>query len=209
MPETTMQLRRGFAAALATAAVLAAGCDRSPTGGPDALTAEEARAVAEAYSQLGTGEAASLGGPAASMDAERIGGTNTFSFTGDCPRGGVVRLDGSSTLTPGEAPSTATFAVTATRTEEACGIPLRNGVGTLTLDGNPNVQFTSHSIWTDWIPGDLTATQKGSFRWTRSTGGSGVCTVDITTVVSRAAMTYTVAGSFCGHEFSVSGSIEP
>lgn len=202
-----MQLRTAFGAALAAAAVLAAGCDRSPIGGPDALTAEEARAVAEAYGQLGTGELAGPGGPAPSMDAQRIGGTTTFSFTGECPRGGVVRLDGSFAQTPGETPGTSEFTVTATRTEEACALPLRNGGGTLTLDGNPNVQFTSHSTWTDWRPGDLIATKKGSFRWTRSTGGSGVCTVDITTTLSRAAMTYTVAGSFCGHEISVSGPI--
>jgi hypothetical protein len=202
-----MQHRTGFAATLAAAAVLTAGCDRSPTGGPDALTAEEARAVAEAYSQLGMDGTAGPGGPALSVEGERIGGTSTFSFTRDCPRGGVVHLEGASAMAPGEAPGTGEFTVTATRTEEACGLPLRHGRGTLTLDGNPNVQLTSHSTWTDWLPGDRTATKKGSFRWTRSTGGSGVCTVDITTTLSRAAMTYTIAGSFCGHEINVSRPI--
>jgi hypothetical protein len=196
---------RAFAAAAATVAVLAAGCDRAPTVSTDALTLDEARAVAEVYSQIGLGALAGPGGPSLSLEEAGLGGTVEFAFSQPCPRGGATRLEGTSIITPTETPGTGTFALTATRTEEACAVPLRRGQGTLTLDGNPNVALAIQHSWTNWTAGDLTATQKGSFRWARSGGGGGTCDVDVTTTMTRATMRYTVQGRFCGFDVNISG----
>jgi hypothetical protein len=200
-----MMQSRAFAAAVATLAVLAAGCDRAPTVSADALTLDEARTVAEAYSQTGVGALAGPGGPSLSLEEVGLGGTVEFAFSQPCPRGGAARLEGTSTIVPAEAPGTGTFTLTGTRTDEACAVPVRRGQGTLTLDGNPNVALAIHHSWTDWTAGDLTATQKGSFRWSRSGGGSGTCDVDVTTTMSRATMRYTMQGRFCGFDVDISG----
>jgi hypothetical protein len=196
---------KAFAAAAATLAVLAAGCDRAPTVSADALTLDEARAVAEAYGQTGVGALAGPGGPSMSLEEAALGGTTEFAFSHPCPRGGSARLEGTSIIMPAEAPGTGTFTLTATRTDQACAVPVRRGRGTLTLDGHPHVALAIHHTWTDWTAGDLTATQKGSFRWSRSGGGSGTCDVDVTTTMIRATMRYTVQGRFCGFDLNISG----
>jgi hypothetical protein len=156
-------------------------------------------------SQTGVGALAGPGGPSTSLEEAALGGTTEFAFSHPCPRGGSARLEGTSTIQAAEAPGSGTFSLTATRTDQACAVPVRRGQGTLTLDGNPNVALAIHHTWTDWTAGDLTATQTGSFRWSRSGGGSGTCDVDVTTTMSRATMRYTMQGRFCGFDVNISG----
>lgn len=187
---------------LLLAAVLAA-CGESATGtnAHDGLSAEEARSLAI---QLGAQDAAVLGGfgaPAFSLSAGEsapaaVTSTTEFTRTRTCPLGGSVTLQGTRVHTGDRATRSASHQFTATRTENACAFPARNG-GTMTIIGNPNTQINASHAVTDGVPGVGTGTKKGSFTWARSGGASGTCAVDLAQTWDPATRTYTLKGTFC------------
>ena len=125
----------------------------------------------------------------------------TFSITKQCPRGGSTKFEGSVTGTADRVAHDLTLDATATRTDANCAFDTRDGV--LTLNGNPNLNYTAHlNIVNAALSGLQTATHKGSFTWSR-TGGSGTCDVDITRTFDPSTKTLTIKGSFCGHTIDV------
>ena len=187
---------------LAAALVLAA-CGESATG-PDAgaLSAAEAQTLAAGF---GAQDASVLGGfgtPTFSTSSAEAGPslavtvTDQFTRTRTCPEGGSVTVQGTRTHTYDRDARSASFQFTATRTENACAWTGPGGA-TITVNGNPNTQLTASHTVTNGVPGIGTATKKGSFTWTRSTGQSGTCTVDLTQTWDPATHTYTLKGTFC------------
>ncbi len=125
----------------------------------------------------------------------------TFTVTKQCPRGGQVVIDGSIVGTGDRTTHSLTVDANATRTDTNCAFDTKDGV--LTINGNPNLQFTSHVNIVNGVPtGPQTQTHKGSFTWSR-TGGSGTCDVDITSTYDPSTHTLTITGSFCGHQINV------
>lgn len=144
---------------------------------------------------LSAGEAASAAIPTTINDR--------FTFTRACPKGGQVTIAGSMTGTADVQARSFTVSTTATKTDANCAFQTREGV--LTLNGNPNVTMQSTiSIVAGKPVGLQTGSQKGAFTWSRSTGGTGSCLIDVSSSLDPVTLTMTVAGNFCGHAINVS-----
>lgn len=202
-----MQRKLLIPTALAAALALAA-CDRGITsaGTSNQLSRSDAQALAGDFGEQDGAVLDGFGGPAfdvapsgPSLAVQTV--TTTFTRTRTCPQGGDVKVEGTMTRTWDRATSTGSIQFNATRTEEACAFN-RNGA-TLTITGNPNTALTASQSVTNGTPGVRTATKKGSFNWTRSTGGSGTCTVDVTHTWDPATKTLHVVGTFCNQTVDI------
>ena len=207
-----MTRHRNIPATLAAlAALTVAACAQSPAGvDPGGLSAADAAALAPEYDQLGDvmfdgfgapSYSAGADGAAPSFAAQTV--TTTFTRTRTCPGGGDVTVAGTIVNTWDREARTASHDYSAIRTENDCVLPARRGEGTITIDGNPNTAITSHWSIANGVPGVRTRTAKGSFTWTRSTGQSGTCTVDLTATWNPATHTYTLQGTFCNRTIDV------
>lgn len=197
---------------LLTATLLAAAlaaCDGSPTGESSAaLTTAEAELVAGDWDEISAAVMDGFGGPAASLSPTGAPAqatvTTTFTRTRQCPAGGTATVQGTHTVTHDPATGSGSAQLAATRTDAACTFNVRRGGGgTLSITTTPNVQITSQQAWSGGQMGVRTATQQGSFDWTRSTGASGSCTVDLVATWTPATRTYTLDGTFCNREVHV------
>ena len=142
--------------------------------------------------------------PAGAPSAESSTHTTTFQRQHACPVSGSSTLAGQRTVTRNPATHTGSMQMTATRTDAACTVNARGRQGgTLTINGNPHIQVTAQHAWTNGVPGPATHTQKGSFTWSRSAGGSGTCSVDLTGTFTPSTQTYTLAGTLCGRAVNV------
>ncbi|MEA2707320.1 MAG: hypothetical protein QOH22_2108 [Gemmatimonadaceae bacterium] len=126
-------------------------------------------------------------------------GTNTFSVTKQCPKGGQVALSGVIVGTGNQATHSLTVDATANRTDTGCAFDTDNGVVTLT----GNLAYTGHlNIVNGALSGLQTQTHKGSFTWARG-GVSGPCEVNLSSSYDPATHTATVTGTFCGANINV------
>jgi hypothetical protein len=203
MRRTALLFAAPFALALAA-------CEGGATGPADAsLSDAEARDLAAAWDAVAAGAIAGVG-PAFSVQEagapSAAATTTTTSFTRQhaCPAGGGSSIAGTLAVTRDPATRTGSMQMNATRTDSACTLPARGGrEGTITITGSPNIQLTGNHSWTNGVPGVHTHTQKGSFTWSRSAGGTGTCAVDLTGTLTPATQTYTLAGTFCGRTVNV------
>lgn len=193
----------------AVLALTAAACDQSATLPDEGLSPAEAQALAADIGAQNASMLGSFGTPSFSISPEEGGGalaavttTTTFTRTRTCPLGGSVTLAGTVTHTGDRATRSASHTFNATRTENACSFQ-RHGGATITINGNPNTAITASRSVTDGVPGVGTATKKGSFTWSKSTGQSGTCTVDLTSTWDPATRTYTLKGTFCNQTIDV------
>ncbi len=124
-----------------------------------------------------------------------------FTVTKQCPRGGQVVVAGTNTGTGDRTLHNLSVESVATKTDTNCAFDTRNGL--LTLNGNPNIAYDGTlNIVSGVLSGLQTQTHKGSFNWAR-TGGSGTCSVDLTSSFDPATQTVTVTGTFCGRVVNV------
>ncbi|HEU0013913.1 MAG TPA: hypothetical protein VFQ45_09530 [Longimicrobium sp.] len=193
---------------LAALAVLAlAACSDSPTDTARQITRDEAENLAPVWEELSGAVLDGFGGPSLSLapveGAAAGTTTTTFTRTHTCPVSGNITVQGTATFVYDPATRDGSHTFAATRTDNACTINVRNGSGTISVTGNPNVALTSQQTWAAGVPGVRTATQKGGFTWSRSTGASGTCAVDLTSTWTPQTRTHTVKGTFCGHEVDV------
>ena len=203
-------MRRNFLLSTAALAAFAlAACEGSPTGGPDAaLDSAEAQNAADAWDEVGAVVMDGFLGPAFNLSAgggELAAATVTTEFTRtrECPAGGTATLAGTHVLQHDPATNRGSVQLTATRTDAACTVNARGGNGTISITTTPTVAVTSSQSWGNGQRGVRTATHKGSFSWSRSTGQSGTCTVDLTATFTPATHTYTLNGTFCSRTVSV------
>lgn len=184
-------LNRKLAALLLVLGTTAA-CERSTTGARDDAPAREAPQLAE----FGDGLFASpdLAGTAG---FDLNAGAGAFERTNPCPAGGSVTVTGTVERAIDRVTHSGTLAVNARRVENACAFRARNGV-TVTVNGQPHTAITVNQSFDRGVPGVRTQTQKGAFTWSRSTGRSATCTVDLTSTFDPATHTATIKGTFCG-----------
>jgi len=91
----------------------------------------------------------------------------TFSVTKQCPQGGSVVIAGTIVGTGDQATRSLTVDATATRTDTGCAFQTDDGV--ITVNGTPNIAYTSHlTIVNGMLSGLQTQTHKGSFTWARA-----------------------------------------
>ncbi|HEV3049926.1 MAG TPA: hypothetical protein VGX50_06445 [Longimicrobium sp.] len=198
----------------ALAALALAACDGSPTAGGDlAMDRAEAENAAAVWDAVGAMMMDAFVGPTSSAaPADRPSfatATTEFTRTRECPAGGTATLQGTRTVNHDPATNSGSMQMTATRTDAACTMDARHGEGTISITSTPNVQVTASQTWSGGQPGVRTATHKGSFSWTRSTGQSGSCTVDLTATWTPATRTYTLNGTFCNQTVSVTRTRTP
>jgi len=200
-----MQQKTLFRASLAALIALAA-CDNAAGVDPGDITAADAAALAPVYAELADAELAALGTPSYDVEGSALRDvvttTLTFSRTRSCPVGGSVKVEGTLVLSADREARTATSQYNATRTEQACAFTLPRG-GTIEITGNPNTAVTGSWSVTNGVPGVRTLTQKGSFSWARSSGQTGICTVDLTAPWDPAAHAHRVQGTFCNRTIDV------
>ena len=203
--------RKSALAALAAAALLAAGCDRNATA-PAAGTLESADAalLAEEMDALtGVALGSQIGSfllfSAAPANAAALPVDRSFTTTRQCPAGGSATVAGTIKGEMDRATRSLALETAATRTESACAFPARRtGGATLTVSGNPNVAVRASFRAVNGQPsGPQTVTQKGAFTWSSSDGRSGSCALDLTSTVDFAAQTYSVKGTLCGQTVDV------
>ena len=127
-------------------------------------------------------------------------GTNTFTVTKQCPKGGQIALAGTIVRTGDPTTHSLTVDATATRTDTGCAFDTDDGV--LTLTGN--IDYTGHlNIVNGALSGLQTQTHNGSFTWSRP-GGSGTCVVDhLISQYDPTTHTATVTGTVCGKTINV------
>jgi len=196
-----------LAGALATTIALAAcGNDITSAGTRSQLSRSDAVALAGDFGDQDGAMLDGFGGPAFSASPSGPSFatstvTTTFTRTRTCPQGGDVKLEGSMVRSWDRAAQSGSIQFTATRTEEACAFN-HNGA-TITVTGSPNTQLTASQTVTGGTPGIRTATKKGSFTWTRSTGASGSCTIDVTHTWDPATHTLHVSGTLCNQTIDV------
>jgi len=206
-------MRKQSSLVCGAALILAAAACSDSTGLNSSISQADANQLAtdmDAVSTLGTadvglGASFSIGvdqsGSSASVAAAPVPINNQFTVTKQCPRGGQVVIAGSVVGTGDRVAHNLTLDATATRTDTNCAFDTRNGV--LTINGNPNLNYTGHlNIVSGALSGLQTQTHKGSFTWAR-TGGSGTCDVDITSSYDPSTHTLTITGSFCGRIVNV------
>lgn len=202
-------MRKPLLSAALCALALAACDGGSPTGGGDpAMDRSEAQNAAATWDEVGAMMMDAFVGP--SFSAAPAAGepsfatvTTEFTRTRQCPVSGTATLQGTRTVNHDPANNSGSMQMTATRTDAACTMNARRGGGTISITTTPNVQVTASQSWSGGQPGTRTATHKGSFNWSRSTGQSGSCTVDLTATFTPATRTYTLNGTFCNHTVSV------
>jgi hypothetical protein len=190
-----------------------AACDNS-TAPSNVLSQADANELAADMDAVATLGAADVGmGPSFSLRADAgsaaISATplainNQFTVTKQCPRGGQVVIDGTTTGSADAVTRSLSLELVATRTDTNCGFQTKNG--TLTLNGNPNIAYDGKlNIVNAALSGLQTQTHKGSFTWARD-GGSGTCDVDIASSFDPTTHTVTVTGTFCGIAVDVTRS---
>ncbi|MCI0433868.1 MAG: hypothetical protein L0271_09460 [Gemmatimonadetes bacterium] len=180
--------------------VVAAACsdDQGPDDGQ--LSAEEAAFIAidtdAMAGEMILGHIMLFGGFGFGADAE-VADERTVSRSRPCPAGGSVSIEGSATRTRGD--GVIEWTVTTAGTWDACAHE-RRGV---TLTRNGSWEQTAHRKIVDGaFSGPQTSTKRGSFTWTKSTGESGECSFEVTSVRNPETGTRTVTGNVCGREIN-------
>ncbi|MEJ2217932.1 MAG: hypothetical protein P8099_15090 [Gemmatimonadota bacterium] len=125
--------------------------------------------------------------------------TSTVSDSLSCPNGGYATMDGSYTRT--DADSVVTVDGDLTETPVGCVVPVASS--TLTLDGAPALQLTSHLVRVNASVDTLTFGLTGSFSWQRASGGEGTCDIDLSSDADVATYQLSVNGTLCGRTISM------
>ena len=201
-------MRSKFFPALFCGALTAlAACDE-PATGPDGaeLTAAEATALAVGFDNLGLSILDGFTGGAmfSTSAAEPQNVDVQFNRTHACPKGGSFTIAGQTKGTADRETYSLNTTTTATKTQKDCTWEAREGT-TLTVSGSLALNAT-RKIENGKPVGVQATTQKGSFTWTRSTGETGTCTVDLTSTFNPDTRTHAVSGTLCNRQISKSRS---
>ncbi len=185
-------------------AVAAGGCDRSPAGPADALTADELAALTIADEEIAGGvvyEEMGLFGPAGALaPAETTTRSRDFDRVRDCPAGGTVETQGTITRSDDGA-GAQEFDVAASRTRTDCAHARRNGV-TVTVSGGSTIEAHRKRVNGEPV-GNQTSSASGHFAWTRTDGDvsrSGECDFSIDVVRNPDSRMMTITGTICGRD---------
>ena len=182
-----------------------AACDRAATTPSDAeISAAEANALAIGFDGLGLvvlGGLDLFGGIDFNVSSSSASESRPidvqFTRTHACPEGGSVAVAGHVRGTVDRAARSTSIRIDATKTQQDCAWETRRGV-TVAVSGNPNIAVAASYKLENGRPSGLqTVTQKGAFTWTRGTGESGSCAVDLNSTLDPENGTYTLSGTLC------------
>ena len=175
------------------------------SGGPDAITQDEANAIAELVGNMTIGPLVELSGAAdlgrnATEDRPR-GRSGDFDRERECPEGGTVSISGTMSAERGEDSRTRELRVT---TEfDHCTRTNREGV-TMALTGTVRKELTKTATYEDNVVSiSMDGTWAGSVAWENpDEDTSGVCeidvTIDIDIVIDRENRSREVEGGVTG-----------
>lgn len=124
-----------------------------------------------------------------------------FSRSRDCPAGGSISLNGSSTRTEnGE--GVVTWSVAADGIWDACTRQRARGDRAITTTIDGTFAFSAERRHNGRVPvGNQTTTKSGSFTWVRTRGDesrNGTCDFDVTSVRNPDARQIRITGTVCG-----------
>lgn len=204
---------RLFSVVLVSAALAACSGDATGPNNNEGITEADAAAVARAILNTGVGVArdGAAGAPAAARRNVSGAGNGTFSFTFDttepCRPSGTVDVAGTLSGSWNEAALTATLASDLSLRHANCAVPTDDG-GTITLDGDPDIDLT---LAATSGPQGLTAlriTEVGAFNWDKGNGNAGRCTLDLTAELIAGTQNVRLSGTFCGFAVDVTGPLD-
>jgi len=174
-------------------ACLAVACE---SGGPDAITRDEAAAITELVGNVTVGPLVEL-----SMREGPRGRSGEFNRERECPEGGTVSISGTMSAERGEGVRTRELRVT---TEfDRCTRTSRDGV-TMALTGTIEKELTKTVTYEDDVVSiGMDGTWTGSVAWENlDDDTSGVCEIDVTMdidiVIDRANRSREVEGGVTG-----------
>ena len=187
-----------------------AACGDDGTSPEDGLTQDDAQFVADQIDAEVAGllndlfGSGAFGPPSApALTHGPVVSTHTFERTRPCRDGGTLTVAGGGTRTSDHEAGTFDVESSGTKTRTDCA-RTRNDV-VITLTGGGEWEHERHYL--NRAPtGTWITTYVGDFDWTKSTGGSGNCSFDLTRTIDTAGNTRTLAGTLCGREVDRSGT---
>jgi hypothetical protein len=194
------------------AAVTLAACETDSMEEPGTtLTSEEAADVALEVAELGyeemdasfaQSEFATAG--AGVLAAPPVTYTQEFERTRPCRLGGQVVVAGTTVAEVDRENHNVVIETDATKTHEACVLPLRRSAHEIELNGAPNVAMSARFERQDGMPlGPQTMSFEGAVAWqVLESDRAGVCEIRVSVVWERTTEGgyRTVDGTVCGRE---------
>ncbi|MDE2762653.1 MAG: hypothetical protein OXQ94_18970 [Gemmatimonadota bacterium] len=178
----------------------AAGCY---DGEGDALTPEEAAALAELIGRasLGPVDAQLVGSVPPGATAARSGGAKEYDFDKECSKGGSVNLSGTATFDSGE--DAVRIEIDGAVRFDHCAETTDDGVTYALTGGVDHLLEVVGSFSGDVVRVEVEGSASGSVGWENlDDGSSGVCEVDVTidvaVEVDKGAGTWEVEGGLTG-----------
>lgn len=180
----------------------------SDSSGPDSTNLTRAEALSIASVILSSGETATTESSAsqnvsapAGVDAVPIEFTHQVQSSHPCPAGGTVAFDLVMDGTADDETGSFAFTLGGSQTHNDCAFP-HQGL-TITVDGDPDLQFTASAAMTDNLPSaPFTFGVEGGFTFVTSDGRSGECLVSIDAVTDFNARQRTLSAQVCGHSIN-------
>jgi hypothetical protein len=208
-------MRHSALLAVALTALAAGACERATGPSSDALSADEARAVAAAVDDASTSVVDSRSQSGANSSVASLPGaaadvfTNhgTVSVSRDCPSGGTTTLTGDQTLVVNADSGTATLDLTASKAHAACAFT-HGQDEKITVDGT--VSLVAHRELSRDGKASGSQTHQGTLSYTTSDGRSGTCDVDLTAEfdldVAAGTASHAVSGTVCGRTVDINST---
>jgi hypothetical protein len=153
--------------------------------------------------ELGRSDASSA--PAANSPPRTI--TAEHTATQPCPVSGELVMRLKVTLEVDDDVQSFVLDTDGSLTHDACAFQHEDL--TLTLDGDPNIDFSMHAAGTGVEFQPIVSGMGGGFEWSAGDGRSGRCAIELETITNFAQRTRTVRGSVCGHTIDQTVSWNP
>lgn len=194
------------AVALVTGACQQATTPTEPSAA--SLSASEAQFLAGAFDASASGVLDGVfaaGGPAAAPARTVLSSITTVTFerTRACRTGGTLTLAGTLTKTWDREAGTYDVEGSGAKTREGC--QFTKGDVVFTIDGVTDWTHERHYVH-GAAAGIWLTTYQGDFDWTKSTGESGSCELDLTRTWDMDEKVRTLDGTFCDRDIHRTGS---
>lgn len=178
------------------------GCDDA-AGPGDGFDAEDAAFVALDTDAAAGAMVFDLVGVGPVLRAAGRGVEGDFSRTRECPDGGSISIEGTSTRTE-NGDGVVTWSLNANGTWDDCTHSRSRGDVAITTRIDGSFQLSAERKHNGRVPvGNQTTTKSGSFTWERTRGDetrTGTCEFDVTSVRNPDARQIRIEGTVCGRE---------
>jgi hypothetical protein len=184
--------------------LLTAACGDDASG-PSGTALSRAEALVVASGIIVAGEAATSSSMTpqdvtlpVGVDAVPVEFTHQQQSSHPCPSGGTVDFDLEASGTMDEEAGSFDITLAGSETHQQCAFPHEDL--TITVDGNPDLQFAASAAMVDGLPSEpFTFGVAGALSWATSDGRTGECLVSINAVTDFVARERTLQAQVCGH----------